>query len=368
MKREHASKMKRCRRLTAALAFGLVFTLWIPIVWADKLYIGDAGDDSVKQFDASNDFAFQGAFVKSQAGLKGPRGLIFDSGNLLISDQNVSTSSSGDILEFGPGKTLLARIVSNSDPNAPPQPRGMILTGNSLFVASFSDTKQSNQVQIPGTLLQYTAAGQFVGAFAPPTGALPNSGEFHPRGVVLGPDGLLYVSNFPNLQTQTGGQILRFYRTGGFKDIFVTSSGGPTCSCTNELNRPEGLVFGPDGNLYITSFRASDSDTDKILVFQGPHSRRPGAYVNHIVLDAPTPGQAGPRSFAQALLFGPGGRLFVPITGNGPDTGSVRSYDVSADTFTYSVVVPSHADGGPLESGWYLTFGSTDPATLAYQQ
>ena len=61
------------------------------------------------------------------------------------------------------------------------------------------------------------------------------------------------------------------------------------------------------------------------------------------------------------MLFGPGGDLFVPITGNGPDTGAVRRYDVTTKTFTNFV-----APGGPLGSGWYLTVGKTNPATLAY--
>jgi len=51
----------------------------------------------------------------------------------------------------------------------------------------------------------------------------------------------------------------------------------------------------------------------------------------------------------------------VPISGNGPDTGAVRRYDVTTDTYTNFV-----APGGPLGSPWYLTFGKTDPATLAY--
>jgi len=60
-----------------------------------------------------------------------------------------------------------------------------------------------------------------------------------------------------------------------------------------------------------------------------------------------------------ALLFGPGGKLFVPIA----ETGEVRRYDVSTNQYTYTSFVPA---GGPLVNPWYLTFGTTDPATLAY--
>jgi hypothetical protein len=81
------------------------------------------------------------------------------------------------------------------------------------------------------------------------------------------------------------------------------------------------------------------------------------AYVGRIDLDLV--GQ--PRAFAQALLFGPEGFLFVPISGNGPDTGAVRRYNV--DTKIFNLFVPP---GGPLKSPQYLTFGNTDPGTLAY--
>ena len=180
--------------------------------------------------------------------------------------------------------------------------------------------------------------------------------EFHPRGAVIGPDGLLYVSNYANLITGLGGQVLRFDpATGNFIDVFINSTGG-----VGELNRPEGLVFGPDGKLYITSFRASADDTDKILIFQGPGGFSPGASDSGIDLDA----MGQPRAFAQALLFGPGGFLFVPISSNGPDTGSVRRYDVVSKLFS-NFVLPS-ASGGPLVAPWYLTFGQTNPSTLAY--
>ena len=115
------------------------------------------------------------------------------------------------------------------------------------------------------------------------------------------------------------------------------------------------MVFGPDGRLYITSFRADATDTDSIRIYDAD-----GDFVDKIDLDEVD----FPRAYAQALLFGPGGFLFVPISGDGPDTGAVRRYDVTDQSFT-DFVLPSE-QGGPLGNPWYLTFGKTDPGTLAY--
>jgi len=72
-----------------------------------------------------------------------------------------------------------------------------------------------------------------------------------------------------------------------------------------------------------------------------------------------------PRAFAQALLFGPGGNLFVPISGppGGPETGEIRRYDV----LTKKELLPPFVQSGILGSPFYLTFGGTNPATLAYE-
>jgi hypothetical protein len=207
--------------------------------------------------------------------------------------------------------------------------------------------------------------GKFLG-FLPPPNELAAS--FHPRGVVIGPD---EVSNDPVLGG-TGGQILVYDpETLRFKYIFINDDTciPPATSC--DFNRPEGLVFGPDGNLYVTSFRAAQGDTDKILIFAGPGKSRPGSFIGQIVLDSTDPAQ---RAFAQALLFGPKGHLFVPISGppGGNYTGDVRRYDVQTKSFSpnpapFRAFVTSGGSGQPLGAPFYLTFGNTDPGTLAYQ-
>jgi hypothetical protein len=157
-----------------------------------------------------------------------------------------------------------------------------------------------------------------------------------------------------------------------FLDVFIANPSDCNQN-VNDLHRPEGLVFGPDGNLYIASRYRDGTDTDKIVIFQGPAGAQPGAYLGNIPLDDIRFAEMS----AQTLLFGPHGRLFVPIsdiniagdentTVPGPDTGSVRRYDVSTKTFDV-FVLPS-AQGGPLGFPWYLTFGKTDPATLAYDE
>ena len=189
--------------------------------------------------------------------------------------------------------------------------------------------------------------------------------EFHPRGAVLGPDGLLYVSVTHDLDSTSpnfnplAGWILRFdpNNNGRFVDVFASDGG---VGCAMHLHRPEGIVFGPDGRLYVTAFRGTPptpntTDTDKILIFDST-----GVCLDLIELDQSNQ----PLAFAQAILFGPDGFLFVPINGNGPDTGAVRRYNVVDKTFE-NFVLPA-AQGGPLGQPWYLTFGKTDPATLDY--
>jgi len=270
-------------------------------------------------------------------------------------------------------------LVLYTDPSAPPAPRGVVLYNDDvLFVASLgalTDTTACIPKAPAGTgcVQAFDAGnGKFLG-FLPPSNELAAS--FHPRGVAIGPDELLYVSNDPVLGG-LGGHILRYDpETLSFKDIFVNNdtcvAPPPATSC--DFNRPEGLVFGPDGNLYVTSFRKDASDTDKILVFAGPAKSKPGALIGQIVLDQVSTDPLQ-RAFAQALLFGPQGDLFVPITGPSPgagqpftgnSAGDVRRYNVQTNSFT--VFVKGSSVQPPLGSPFYLTFGNTDPGTLAYE-
>ena len=136
-----------------------------------------------------------------------------------------------------------------------------------------------------------------------------------------------------------------------FIDVFIDDTGG-----VGHLNRPEGLVFDPNGKkLYITSFcdLASEcpkaSNRDSIRVYD---ATKRNTFLGQINLDQ------GSRAFAQALLFGPGGYLFVPMS----NTGEIRKCNVDTSMYTYTTFIAPGALGAPF----YLTFGRTDSATLAY--
>jgi DNA-binding beta-propeller fold protein YncE len=328
---------------------------------ADSLYIGDGGDDSVKRFNARTG-TYLGPLVSSQSnGLLGPMGLLSKGKELLVVNQNLEQPFNGEVLRFNRstgefnGALVPCRDDLNRpcDPDSPFAPRGLIKGQRStLFVADLLGPSFDFQTQ--GSIKQYDFnTGQFVRN-------LDISGftrDFFPRGVVIGPDDKLYVSVVgvldPSLSDfdPLAGYILRFNpKTGKFIDVFASYQPASE-DCSKHFHRPEGLSFGSDGKLYVTSFRADPTDTDKILVF----SKR-GKCIDQIDLY-----QAGqPRAFAQALIFGPSGGLFVPIN----NTGEVRRYNVKTKTF--DVFVPSVANGGPLLNPWYLTFGETNPSTLKY--
>ncbi len=101
----------------------------------------------------------------------------------------------------------------------------------------------------------------------------------------------------------------------------------------------------------MTSFRASPGDSDSIRIYDAN-----GNFVNKIDLHN---GTSELRVFAQSLLFGPSGKLFVPIN----NTGEVRRYN-SPTTGDYDSFIPA----GVLVAPWYMTFGKTNPSTLTYEE
>jgi glucose/arabinose dehydrogenase len=312
----------------------------------DYLFVGDQGDpndptdDSVQRFEISN-FSSLGTFV-APGQLIGPRGMLFNAGNLLVVNQNVDQPFAGEVLRFN-GKTgsSLTPVVSKTNPQAPFAPRGMVVKDGILYAADFEGTPTPR-------IAKYNAAtGAFIGNLVP----VGFSGEFRPRGLVFGPDGNLYVSVFSETAYESQdapGYILKFTNTttGAFEIVAANNGDGvhPRGEIA-DLHNPEGLVFGPDGRLYVTSFIVNSAD-NKILV-----------------LDVATKTQRDSiplgQYFAQAMLFGPNDKLFVPITGGGSEAGSVRLYDVATKDFSTL--------NGKLQQPWYLTFTQTNPATLAYE-
>jgi hypothetical protein len=139
-----------------------------------------------------------------------------------------------------------------------------------------------------------------------------------PQGMTYGPDGNLYVAS------ENQNRVLRYDgRSGLFLDEFVSSDPGRN----GGLDGPTGITFGPDGRLYVASFR-----TDAILRYDGVS----GSFVSVFVpsgsglLDGPETG----------LAFGPDGNLYVSSFFN----DRVNRYDGVSGSFL-GAFVPAHTGG-----------------------
>lgn len=338
--------------LCVAVAVGAL--LAGPVARADDLFIGDVGDNTVKRVDAATG-SFLGTFVPTNAGLNGPMGMIFTDGQLLVVNQNFGEAA-GEVFRFDDKTGMyLGKLFSSSDRGAAFAPQGIVRgePGDRFYVADFGT--QGDSCTNEGDVKEYNDRGAFLGNldrrdFKP---------GFYPRGVVFGPDGLLYVAArgcpLTDNPDQLSAYVLRFNpRSSKFVDVFASYK------TVDGFHRPDGLAFDGNGNLWITSFRdtSNPDDVDRILKLDG----KTGRLLDSLPLSDP----GAPRAYAQAILFGPDGKLFIPITGNAAETtGQLRRCDTR--TKHCDIIVAANSAGGPLVSPLFLIFRRSDPATLKYE-
>jgi len=138
--------------------------------------------------------------------------------------------------------------------------------------------------------------------------------------ISLGPDGRVYVASY-----QTG-DIFRFdQETGALVDRFVSTRDA------HGMNHPHNVLFGPDGNLYVTNITP---EGHSVLRFEGRTGRFLGVFVD---------GKEPKIEYASDIVFAPDGNLLLVDC----LAGAVFRYDGRTGRFLNALVPP----GRGLPSG-----------------
>jgi streptogramin lyase len=326
-----------------AILVGMAMIIFDPCVHADLFVISTKGRNILRYDERTGDFL--GEFIPSgSGGLSIPQGVRFGpDGNLYVPDRSTNSilrfdGITGDPLP-SPGNGG-ATFVRPGSGGLTIEFGGWLIFGpdGNLYVPSGGITappSSSSVLRFSGT------TGEFIDAFVPPG----SGGLSGPRALVFGPDGNLYVNcNDPSL-----GSVLRYDgATGAFLDVFVVAGSNPFGA--NGPVAPRGLVFGPDSNLYVTSF---PSQHPSVLRYDG---------TTGALIDAFVPEGSGGLHLPTGPLFGPDGNLYIR-SGDAGVPGAVLRYDGNTGAFIDEFV--PYGSGG-LFSTADFAFRNTDPTTLAY--
>jgi streptogramin lyase len=193
-----------------------------------------------------------------------------------------------------------------------------------LFVDSWGSNNYS--------VLRYNEmTGDFIDFFV----SSGSGGLDSPKGVIVGRDGHLYVSS------SGSNSVLRYDGTTGAP---LPAPGKPDAVFVDPgdggLRGPVGLLFGRDGNLYVSS-----QLTNSVLRY----SRTTGDFLDEFV-----PAGSGGLDFPRGIVFGPDGHLYV----NSSNNRSVMRYDgTTGDALPASGQTGAIFASGLAQVGPGVTFG-----------
>jgi WD40 repeat protein len=301
----------------AALALAVATVLLAPVVRAAKqdLLVSSRLTDNVLRYDGvTGDFL--GEFVTAgSGGLDVPFGMDFGpDGNLYVagggSEPRVRRYDGATGAFVGDFTPLFAEAVRGiafePDGNLYGTSAGVVFRANGItgaFIDNFVDLGLGELATgftfgpdgnfyvgsfFANEVLQFDGTtGDFIKVFAeiPIAGSMGNVGA-----VIFGPDGSLYV-NLPN----NGDDVLRFDGlTGDFVEPFIPE-------LDTHPDGPLGMVFGPDGDLYVAS-----RDSDQVLRYDGSTGDFIGVFASGGGLD----------EAAGLVFFAPEpGKLVLVVTG-----------------------------------------------------
>jgi len=341
-------------------------------ITSNSLFVGDQGSESVKLVDIQT--ATTGVTSNfATDNINGPKGIIFTGGVspvMLVANQFPGTNLPGDIAKYDPSSgRFLGFLVPQSDPNAPFAPRGIVLSPNHsfLYVADF----QSSSTATSGLIRTYNAnSGQFIASYSAQALLAPFGDNFSPRGLVFAPNGLLYISVFDTTNPLTG-YILAFDPSRHTFNILVKSDAANTYDNLvggAGMHRPEGIVFDSGGNLWVTSFCARDPSTGE-CDHKFPTPSTSSTNVDKIMEFNSITGSLINTIPLESKTEVP--RTYSQVILFGPNQNLFVPIQTTGELRVYSSQAPFTftsvvQSGSPLVQPWYLSFRGTDPSTLAY--
>jgi sugar lactone lactonase YvrE len=246
---------------------------------------GEALPAYVLRFDWASQ-TYQPFVTPGSGGLQDRGGITFGpDGNLYV-----SSPSQSEIFEYDGTTGSFLRVYVSAGAGGLTSPYGIKFgSDGNLYVCS-SGSNQILQYEGPASP-DGLPPGKFLSVFV-------NTQHTFPFNFAFGPDNNLYVS-CPQLDANAvsqGSFIDRYYGlssslAGQFMDTFVTNGSGG-------LKDSRTPLFDQQGNLDV-----ADTTLNKVLRFQGPNGSNPGAYIDTYV----STGLLAPNG----LAFGPDGNLYV---------------------------------------------------------